>query len=261
MNAWANNGGTYTVTINPVGNRIVSGAAITGSPGNLITLNGTSGVTIDGLNDGTNSLTIISTGSAYATVATIDLKGASNNTITRISVQGYGASNYGISITNSTLPASNNIISNCNVSTSVLIPNSWNCGNGIGLKGSVTLAGDNNKIVNNTITNFVYNHIKNDGKFTNTEISGNDVYNTVGTTWANAAYAAIYIATASGGGTTDVFNNKIHDILTQNNVTGALPAIYAYGQSGTTTNIYNNEITQDVTLQSFSGQDWNKNRR
>ncbi len=33
-------------------------------------------------------------------------------------------------------------------------------------------------------------------------------------------YAAINIATASGGGTTAVFNNKIHDILTQNNSSG-----------------------------------------
>ena len=193
-------------------------------------------------------MTFIQTGQYYVG-SVIDLKGASNNTITNVSINGYGASNYAVSITNSTSPqaaSSNNTISNCSISTSVLIPNTWNCGNGIGLLGSSTLAGDNNKIENNTITNFVYYHIIVNGKYTNTQVSGNNVYNTAGTSWHNT-YSAVNISTATGGGTTSVFNNKIHDILTQTNYSaGGIPAIYSNGATGTTTNIYNNEISLDI---------------
>ena len=37
LNAWVNNGGTYTVTIHPVGNRIVSGITVNGGNGSVIT--------------------------------------------------------------------------------------------------------------------------------------------------------------------------------------------------------------------------------
>ena len=248
LNAWVNNGGTYTVTIHPVGNRIVSGITVNGGNGSVIPINGATGLTIDGLNDGSNSLTFTQTG-LYYVGSVIDLKGASGNTITNVSINNWN-NNSAISITNSTLPSSNNTISNCIISSDGI---DVNRGQGIKLTGSSSL-GSNNVIKNNTVTNFTYYHILLDGKFTNTEIFGNDIYNTVGTTWANAAYAAIYIATASGGGTTEVFNNKIHDILTQNNSTGAFPAIYAYGQSGTTTNIYNNEITLDVAFNPLAGR-------
>lgn len=245
LNAWANGpGGPFTVTINPVGNRIISGATINGGTANLISLIGVTGLTIDGLNSGGNSLTITQTGQ-YLVGSAVDLKGASNNTITNVSINGYGASNYAISITNSTLPSSNNNISNCRLSTYLLAPS--NCGNGIGLLGSATLAGDNNKIENNTIFNFVYYHITLTGKYTNTQISGNDFYNTVGTS-NNDWYGIVYIATVSGGGTTAVFNNKIHDILTNGNSSGTgSPAIYSNAAAGTTTNIYNNEINLEVS--------------
>ena len=179
----------------------------------------------------------------------IDLKGASGNTITNVSINNWNNNN-AISITNSTLPSSNNTISNCIISSNGIDNNR---GQGIKLTGSSSL-GSNNVIKNNTVTNFTYQHIWLDGKFTNTEISGNDIYNTLGTTWALSSYAAINISTASGGGTTAVFNNKIHDILTQNNSTAAVPAIYAYGQSGTTTNIYNNEISLDVASNPLVGR-------
>ncbi|MBK6282650.1 MAG: hypothetical protein IPF54_08275 [Draconibacterium sp.] len=185
LNAWVNNGGTYTVTINPVGNRTVSGITVNGGNGGVITLNGATGVTIDGLNDGTNSLTFIQTGQYYVG-SMIDIKGASNNTITRVTVQGYGASNAAISLTNSNTPSrpsSNNTVSYCNITTSVLIPNTWNAGNGISLVdwSGTTPTGNLNVIDHNTITNFVYNGILLTGKYTNTAISNNEIYNTVGT--------------------------------------------------------------------------------
>ena len=248
LNAWVNNGGTYTVTINPVGNRIVSGITVNGGNGSVISINGATGLTIDGLNDGSNSLTFNQTG-LYYFGSVIDLKGASGNTITNVSINNWNNNN-AISITNSTLPSSNNTISNCIISSNGIDNNR---GQGIKLTGSSSL-GSNNVIKNNTVTNFTYQHIWLDGKFTNTEISGNDIYNTLGTNWALSSYAAINISTASGGGTTAVFSNKIHDILTQNNSTAAVPAIYAYGQSGTTTNIYNNEISLDVASNPLVGR-------
>ena len=46
----------------------------------------------------------------------IDLKGASNNTITNVSINNWN-NNSAVSITNSTLPSSNNTISNCIISS------------------------------------------------------------------------------------------------------------------------------------------------
>lgn len=249
LNEWANNGGIYTVTINPVGNRTISGATFNGGTANLIGFVGVTGLTLDGINDGSSSLTINQTGQ-YLSGATVDLKGASNNTITNVSINNW-ASNSAISITNSTAASNYNTISNCIISSN---GTDFNRGYGIKLTGTSTSAGTNNVINNNTVTNFTYYHIYMDGKYTNTEISGNDVYNTIGTSYANSSYGAIYIATASGGGTTAVFNNKIHDILTQNNATDALPAIYSYAQSGTTTNIYNNEISLNVAYNPLAGR-------
>lgn len=242
LNAWVNNGGTFTVTINPVGNRTISGATFNGGTANLIGVIGVTGFTIDGLNSGGNSLTITQTGQ-YLSGATVDLKGASGNTITNVSINNW-ANNSAISITNSTLPSNNNTISYCNISSNA---NDFNRGYGIKLTGTTSL-GSNNIINNNTVTNFTYYHIYVDGKYTNTQISGNDVYNTIGTSWHNT-YSAVNISTPTGGGITNVFNNKIHDILTQSNFsTGGIPAIYSNGVTGTTTNIYNNEINLDVAF-------------
>ena len=248
LNAWVNGpGGPFTLTINPVGNRTISGITVNGGNGSVIPIIGATDVTIDGLNDGSNSLTFIQTGQYYVG-AVIDLKGASDNTIKNVTINGYGASNYAISITNSTSPSrasSNNTISHCIITNPV--NNSFIAGNGIGLLGSTTLAGDHNIIDNNTISNFIYFHINVAGKFSNTEISNNEIFNSLATAWHNN-FKAINIGSAVTG-TTNTFNNKIHD-LTLNVAAqgGSIPAIYTSGGAGTISNIYNNVVYLDASF-------------
>ncbi|HNX87527.1 MAG TPA: hypothetical protein PKH58_00470 [Paludibacteraceae bacterium] len=244
LNAWVNGaGGPYTLTINPVGNRTISGATFNGGTANLLSFIGVTGLTIDGLNDGTNSLAIVQTGQ-YLVGSVIDLKGASNNSIKNLSINGYGASNYAISITNATNASSNNTISHCNITNPV--NNANIAGNGIGLLGSATLAGDHNVITGNTISNFVYLALNISGKFSNTEISDNDIYNSLTTSLSNN-FKCISIG-SSVSGITNVFNNKIHDILLNSMSAGSIPAIYTSGGTGTTTNIYNNIIYPDIAF-------------
>lgn len=244
LNAWANGtGGPFTVTINPVGNRIVSGVTINGGNGSVINLIGTTGVTIDGLNDGTNSLTFVQTGRFYVG-SVIDLKGASNNTITRTTINGYGAGNYAITITNSTTASSNNTISYCTLANPVITPEI--AGNGIGLLDGfpATLVCNQNIIDHNTISNIIYTGIEILGKYSNTVISNNEIYNTVGLAQANS-FKAINIS-FSISGTTNIFNNKIHDLKPSGTFAGSnVTAIHSNGPTGTTTNIYNNVIYLD----------------
>ena len=111
--AWAEGpGGPFTVTINPVGNRVITLS-------NAMTLDGTMGLIIDGLNDGTNSLTF-SKPSGYGIL--IIQNGASNNTITRTTMEAYGgttATYYMLRVNNSstTVPISSNTISYCTFTT------------------------------------------------------------------------------------------------------------------------------------------------
>ncbi|MGE5435760.1 MAG: beta strand repeat-containing protein [Syntrophothermus sp.] len=257
LNAWTNGpGGPFTMIIKPVGNRIISGITVNGGNGGVITLNGATGVTIDGLNDGTNSLTFIQTGQYYVG-SVIDLKGASNNTITRVTVKGFGASNYGITLTNSISPfrpSSNNMISYCIVTTNDPIPNA---GNGIGLLDwtGATSIGNLNVIDHNTISNFVYSEISISGKYANTVISNNEIYNTVEIAQANS-FKAINLGSGISG-TTNVFNNKIHDLLPNLSSGSDVTAIFNNGAAGTTSNIYNNIVYLDVPVtypqQTFYG--------
>jgi bacillolysin len=91
LNASGSGSASYTdVSIEPAGGaaRTVSGAIAAGSP--LIDLNGADNVTIDGLRTGGNSLTIANTTvSGTSGTSTIRfIAGATNNTVTRTSVQG-----------------------------------------------------------------------------------------------------------------------------------------------------------------------------
>ena len=83
MDAWAEDGGgPYSVTIKP------DGGARTITTTNALKLNGAKGVTIDGLNDGTNSLSILKPSGPGG--ALVLQNGVSNNTITRTTIKAYG---------------------------------------------------------------------------------------------------------------------------------------------------------------------------
>ncbi len=121
LNASGTGSASYTaISIQPAGGgaRTVSGAIVAGSP--LIDLNGADNVTINGLNTGGNSLTIVNT-TASATTGTSTIRllnDATNNTITNCNLQ--GASTLGGVVffsTGTTTGNDGNTISNNNISS------------------------------------------------------------------------------------------------------------------------------------------------
>ncbi|MGE5498373.1 MAG: beta strand repeat-containing protein [Syntrophothermus sp.] len=248
LNQWTNEGGgSFSVTIKPEGVRIISG-----SPG--ITLNGAKKFTIDGLNDGTNSLTINRT-SAYGN--TLEIKnGASDNLITRTTLTGIGSSGYGVIVFNnsSATPCSNNTVSYCTIASGASVAYQ-----GILFTGSSS-TGTNTIIDHNTFTNFSYHpiHMDYSSRFTNLKISGNEFYNTSAVSERNY-FKAIFIESGGSLGTTEISGNRFHDILTTyETMSGtAVTAIYASGLAGNTLNIFNNVISLGASasfpLQTYYG--------
>lgn len=116
------NAGTWaSLRIEPVGHRIVSGAMSPGSP--LIDISGADNVTIDGLNNGGNSLTIsnttVSTNTNTSTIRFIN--DATNNIITNCKILGSSNSAVGTNAGNILFSSGtvtgndNNTISNCEI--------------------------------------------------------------------------------------------------------------------------------------------------
>lgn len=106
-------GNWTTLTIKPSGARTLS-AAFTG---HMLDFNGADNVTIDGLNSGGNSLTIVNTGTGVSSVIRFGAD-ASNNTITNCTLQGSTTTaNYGVIsfYTGTTTGNDNNIVSNCDI--------------------------------------------------------------------------------------------------------------------------------------------------
>jgi trimeric autotransporter adhesin len=112
-----------SITINPSGVRTISGAITGGKP--LIDLNGADNVTIDGLNTGTNALTIsntmVSVSSGTSTIRFIG--GATTNTITNCTILGSFSGSAGtnggtVFFSTDALTSAgndNNTISNCTI--------------------------------------------------------------------------------------------------------------------------------------------------
>lgn len=249
LNAWINGpGGPFTLTIKPDGGaRTVTGSAIR--------LTGTTGVLIDGLNDGINSLTLNSTSGTAVT-----LTGASNNIVTRTTVKGAGSSGGGVIVfSNSTTPCSNNTISWCNITSSNPASPSYH---GIFFTGLITPAATGNVIDHNTFTNFSYFAIHKGytttSQYVNFTISNNEIYNTVAVS-ERQYYKAICLESTSGQ--SNIFNNKIHDLLVSfSTSSGAyVSAINTTNTASDVTNIYNNVIYLDATvnhpLQAWYGID------
>jgi hypothetical protein len=237
LNAWANAaGGPFTVTIKPVGNRTIAASG-------PIKLNGTLGAIIDGLNDGTNSLIINSQGGA------VSLDGASNTTITRTTIKGSGSSGGGVILfTNITgKPCSNNTISYCEITSSNTALVAYQA---ILYTGTAS-TGTGNILDHNTFTNFgqfaIHKGYNTTSLYTNFTISNNEIYNTVA---ASERHYFQGICLEGTSGTSNIFNNKIHDLLVIfNTMAGTgISAITAPNASGDITNIYNNVIYLDATV-------------
>ena len=248
LNAWANGaGGPYTITIKPDG-----GARIIQTYTGGIILSGTQGVTVDGLNDGTNSLTI---NNIYGTA--IALNGASNNVITRTTLKGTGSSGGGVIVfTNNATPCSYNTIRNCTITSSNPASPSYH---GIFYTG-LTTTGTGNIIDNNVMTNFSYYAIHKGyittSSYVNFTISNNDIYNTAVVSERHY-YQGICLESTSGN--SSIYNNKIHDLLVIFNTMAGngISAISTTNTASDITNIYNNVIYLDAIvnhpLQAWTG--------
>lgn len=232
-------GGPYTLTIIPDGGaRTILGGS------NIIRLTGTTGVLIDGLNDGTNALTITSSAGTPIT-----LTGASNNTITKVNITGYSSSGGAVVLFNNTAttPCSYNTISYCTISS---IGTSFFSYQGILYNGTGT-TGTGNIVDHSVFTNFGYYAIHKGftttSTYTNFTISNNEIYNTAPAS-ERQYYKAICLEGNSGN--SSIFNNKIHDLLVSlsTNSGSYITAINTTNVAGNVTSIYNNVIYLDATV-------------
>jgi hypothetical protein len=140
--------GGFTLTIQPVGARVISG----GSATVLLDFNGADGVTINGLNSGGNSLTIRNTTTGTGTAVRF-INDASNNSVLNTTLEGGGTSSVlfistGVTTGNDNITVTGNTIRDRTDATSVPF-------NSINLIGtSATISNTNILISNNQIINF-----------------------------------------------------------------------------------------------------------
>jgi hypothetical protein len=235
--------GVYTVTINPVGARTISGTGL--SPA-LITVNGASGFIIDGLNTGGNSLVIANSGSYPAILFQV---GASNNIIRKATIQGASAGGAVISFGSSsaTQGCNNNTINNCIVTSTTSVASAFPAYGFYFYGNSSTIQGANNTIDHCTITNFTNTAIYCYYYYGAYTISNNEIYNAIP---AGTSLTGMYFSNYYAIGTTNIFNNKIHDLNpTTTTGLGTIYGINYYQGSGTELyNVYNNLIYLDATV-------------
>ncbi|MDD4968314.1 MAG: hypothetical protein PHT07_02680 [Paludibacter sp.] len=247
INAWTNGtGGPFTITINPAGKRKITFEGVYNNYKLCIKLDGTKGFTIDGLDDGVNNLSMIRAGGASSAGVIEFRNGASNNKITRTSIFGNNSTNcpYVITLVNSaSIPLKNNVISFCLISSA---NTNFPTNQGVLLTGNA-LTANGTVIDHNIFANFSICAIHQDnGTFTNTTISNNEIYNTIAVSSGNN-YTGINLT--NNLGTSNIFNNKIHDIKCSSGTTNntGISAIYCLTSGNDILNIYNNLIYLDVT--------------
>lgn len=217
LRAWAEApGGPFTVTILPVGVRTVTGS---------VNFAGVKGLTVDGLNNGANSLSLSGTMGLNS--------GASGNIITRATING----SIQFNDASGTFPAncSNNTINNCiidaNGTMAALYFGSW----------ATATKGLNNVIDNNIIKNFGQYGIHIDRNYQNFTVSNNDIFQTGTGNYSCGMY--IY----NEAGTTNIFNNKIHDLRSGTGLGVWSAAVYyRFGLGTDVLNIYNNLVYLDA---------------
>ena len=196
----------YTLTISPN-----TGLAVTLSgsiAGPLINFNGADNVTIDGLNTGGSSLTIINT-STTATSTIQFIADATNNTITNCTIEGSGTGAATGTILFSTGKATGN--NGNTISYNTIAPAGTNLPtNAIYSAGSSVPIGNNgNSVTNNSVQDFFNATAASNGIFLASNssawtITGNKFFQTTNRTTTSTGYThhAINIVTASGGGYT-----------------------------------------------------------
>ena len=209
LNQWVEEGvGNYTLTIIPSGARTVSGVRPYGA---LIALNGADRVTIDGLNNGGNSLTITNRSTVGPTaIALVSLGmglGATNDTIRNCSISTRVATSagWGISVGGSspgTPGADNDFVTLQN--NTITIATNGIYANG---KASVSVRGlDNLTITGNTITTntTLATYGIEVGNALNSTVSGNTVSVTT-----SASIQPVAISLGTGFVSSTVNGNKV----------------------------------------------------
>jgi trimeric autotransporter adhesin len=262
----------YTsIVIKPVGARTISGTASSGFP--LIDFNGADNVTIDGLNDGTNTLTIQNL-NALAVTSTSTVRfigGATGNTITNSNVLGSasmsvltnGGTIYFATDAVTTAGNDNNTISNNNIGPAgAALPTKGIYGNG----STTTTAIGNSGIVinNNNIFDYFGAAVTSAGVTTqggcNTwSITGNRLYQTAARIWttgANNRGIEITSTTALSGAQGFTITGNIIGYATNTQTgtytlsgsTGKFMGIQFSGITGGTVSNINNNTVASVSL-------------
>ena len=269
LNASGSGAASYTsIVISPSGGaaRTITGAATAGFP--LIDFNGADNVTVDGLNTGSNSLTISNTTvSATSITSTIRfIGGATGNTITNCNVRGSGTMSVAtngavIFFSTDAVTANgndNNTISNCNIGPAgANLPTKGILGNGS--TGTTAIGNSGIVITNNNIFDYFGVAVTSSGVAINGgcnawTITNNRFYQTGTRTWTTGAiHRAIDLnssTTTSGvqdftvtGNIIGYASNTQTGVYTLTGSTGKFQGIFFSGISnGTVSNINNNTI-------------------
>ncbi len=259
------------IVMKPVGNRTIGGTATSGFA--LIDLNGADNVLIDGLNDGTNSLTIQNSNAlAVSGTSTIRfVSGATGNTITNTNINGSasmsvatnGGTIYFATDAITTAGNDNNTISNNNIGpVGAALPTKGIYGNG---STSTTAIGNSGIIINN---NNIFDYfgvavtsagVTTQGGCNTWSITNNRLYQTAPRTWTTGANnrgieITSTVATSGAQGFTITGNiigyatNTQTGTFTLSGSTGKFMGIFFSGITGGTVSNINNNTVASVSL-------------
>lgn len=261
------NAGAWTsLTINPTGGApaMIAGAATAGLP--LLDLNGADNVTIDGLNSGGNTLTISNTTvSSTSGTSTVRFQAeATNNTITRCSIQ--GSSTMSTTTNGGTIwfaagatanGNDNNTISYCSIGPAgANLPTKAIYGNGT----TTTVAHYNSgiQILNNKIFDFFNTTATSQGVYvgggnTDWTISGNRLYQTATRTQViGSIHAGIQLASTNINNCTisnniigyaDSLGTGVYTFVGVSSSSRVIPIYHSSHGTTTATSIQGNTIT------------------
>jgi hypothetical protein len=216
--------GSYTLTLRPVGARVVTGTPATG--GRLIDLNGADRVTIDGLNTAGNSL-LIRNGGVGEVVRYIN--DASGNQLMNTVLEG-GDGVTAVNVSSGITTGNDDILIANNIVRDRTLPTAVTPFNAIGATStSTTITNDRLVVRNNEIVNFVQAGVfigVGSSAFT---VRDNIVRRTAPS--ANATQLAIGI-NGFQGGTNEIIGNQIRDLPSTATATGRLTGIEVINGTG-----------------------------
>ncbi len=230
LNQWGEDGvGGYTLMVRPSGARQIIGNVATNS---MIDFNGADRVTIDGLNDGSNTLLIRNTG-ASSTIRWVN--DASDGVLRNTTVEGAPASGTVVAIAAGTVTGNDNI----QITNNVLRDRTDAAGVPFNVVGStstlVALPNSNTVIAGNTIQNFNQAGVFVGVGTENISVTGNTIFQTAARTTALSGIAV------NGTLGTNVFNNNLVRDLTSTLATTGITVSSALG-----TNQFNSNVVRDL---------------